>query len=54
MREEVKSNFVTTSAYTLFSFLPVNLFRQMSKAANVYFAMITVLQTVKVISISNG
>ena len=26
----------------------------MSKAANVYFALITLMQTVKVISISNG
>ena len=26
----------------------------MSKAANIYFAIITVLQTVKVVSISNG
>ena len=26
----------------------------MSKAANIYFVMITVLQTIKVISISNG
>ena len=43
-----------TSKYSALSFLPVNLFQQFTKAANVYFAMITVMQTIKVISISNG
>ena len=47
-------NVVITSKYNIFSFLPVNLFQQMSKAANIYFLVITILQTVKVISISNG
>lgn len=54
LREEVKSNVVLTSKYNFFTFLPINLFQQMSKAANVYFALITIMQTIKVISISNG
>lgn len=54
LNKEVASNTVVTSKYSVLSFLPVNLFQQMSKAANVYFLMITVLQTIKVISISNG
>ena len=53
-REHCKSNVVMTSKYGFFTFLPVNLFQQMSKAANIYFALITVMQTIKVISISNG
>ena len=53
-REQCKDNVVITSKYNVFSFLPVNLFQQMSKAANIYFLVITILQTVKVISISNG
>lgn len=51
---EVKDNIVRTSKYSWWSFLPVNLFQQLSKAANIYFIMITVMQTIKVISISNG
>ena len=54
VREETKNNVVISSKYSWITFLPVNLFQQFSKAANVYFAMITVMQTIKVISISNG
>ena len=51
---EFKDNVVVTSKYNFFTFLPVNLFQQLSKAANIYFIMITVLQTIKVVSISGG
>ena len=53
-RIDVKDNFVRTSKYSWITFLPVNLFQQLAKAANIYFLMITVMQTIKVISISNG
>ena len=43
VRETTKDNVVISSKYNLFTFLPVNLFQQFSKAANVYFAMITVM-----------
>ncbi len=42
-REHVMNNVVRTSKYTFFTFLPVNLFQQLSKAANVYFLIITVM-----------
>jgi magnesium-transporting ATPase (P-type) len=54
MRIKVKNNIVTTSMYNWYSFLPVNLFQQLSKAANIYFIIITILQTIKVVSISGG
>ena len=53
-RMEVKDNIVRTSKYTWYNFIFINLFQQLSKAANIYFLMITVMQTIKVISISNG
>ena len=43
MRKEMKNNVVWTSKYNIFTFLPVNLFLQCSKAANIYFMFITVL-----------
>ena len=43
MRINVKSNVVTTSKYNWFTFLPINLFQQFTKAANVYFLLITVM-----------
>jgi len=45
---------VRTSKYTALSFLPLNLFVQLSKGANMYFILITFMQLVDVISISNG
>ena len=53
-REKVKDNIVRTSKYSFLTFLPVNLFQQLSKAANIYFILITMLQTIKVVSISGG
>jgi|Transcript_41484 phospholipid-transporting ATPase len=53
-QEEYKDNIVTTSKYNFITFLPINLFQQLSKAANIYFCLITVLQTIKVVSISGG
>jgi phospholipid-transporting ATPase len=48
------NNKVQTSKYTPLTFLPLNLFNQFKKAANVYFLCISYLQTLKSISISNG
>jgi len=48
------NNAVRTSKYTLFTFLPLNLFTQFKKAANCYFLIISYMQTIKSISISNG
>lgn len=42
-REDCMDNVVRTSKYSVLTFLPVNLFQQLSKAANVYFLLITVM-----------
>ena len=47
-------NLIRTSKYTILSFIPLNLLNQFKKAANVYFLIITYLQTIKAISISDG
>jgi len=48
------SNRVRTSKYTWLTFVPVNLYNQYQKAANVYFTFISCLQTIKLISITDG
>ena len=49
-----KSNRIRTSKYTWLTFLPLNLYSQYQKAANVYFTFISWLQTIKLISITDG
>lgn len=49
-----KNNGIRTSKYTLLTFIPLNLFTQFQKAANCYFLIISYMQTIKSISISNG
>ena len=48
------SNVVTTSKYTLLTFLPLFLFEEFSRVANFYFLVVSILQTVKSISNTNG
>ena len=50
----VQTNEVITSVYTLYSFLPQNLLRQMKRAANIYFLFISILQCIKAVSITKG
>jgi phospholipid-transporting ATPase len=45
---------IRTSKYSALTFVPLNLFMQFNKAPNVYFLIITFMQMVKEISISNG
>ena len=52
--DHFKHNGIRTSKYTLFTFVPLNLFTQFQKAANCYFLIISYMQTIKSISISNG
>jgi len=52
--EQFRHNGIRTSKYTFFSFVPLNLFTQFQKAANCYFLIISYMQTIKSISISNG
>lgn len=51
---EIPDNRIRTSKYTFLTFIPLNLFEQFSKLANVYFLVIAVLQTIQVISITQG
>lgn len=48
------SNVVKTSKYNVINFLPKNIFTQFSKLANLYFAMISGMQMIPSISISDG
>lgn len=45
---------INTSKYTVLTFVPLNLLTQFSKAANLYFLILSFMQTIKSISISNG
>ena len=47
-------NVVITSRYTLWNFLPVFLLEQFRRFANAYFLFVSILQTIKEISITNG
>lgn len=49
-----KNNYVQTAKYTWWNFIPLNLIQQFRKAANVYFLVVAFLQTIDLISISNG
>ena len=49
-----KNNRVKTSKYEWWNFIPYNLMNQFKKAPNVYFLFIAIMQTIDLISISNG
>lgn len=49
-----KSNEIHTSKYTLWSFVPKNLFFQFQKIANMYFLVLMCFQMIPQITISNG
>ena len=54
-RHDVRDNSVRTAKYTWWSFVPHNLFEQFTtKMANLYFLVITFMQMIEVISISQG
>ena len=53
--KSVRGNYVLSSKYTWWSFLPRNLFEQfLTKMANMYFLVIMFMQIIPQISISNG
>lgn len=51
---DYRHNNIKTSKYTWLTFLPKNLIEQFSKMANVYFLIISFMQTINIISISGG
>jgi phospholipid-transporting ATPase len=53
-QEMYVNNSIRTAKYTNLNFLPKNLVEQFSKAANVYFLVIGLLQLIKEISTTNG
>lgn len=48
------SNKIKTSLYTILNFVPLNLFKQFHRVANVWFFLICCLQTIKSISVTDG
>ena len=51
---ELPNNKISTSKYTLLTFVPKNLLEQFTKMANMYFLIIGFLQIIKEISTSSG
>ncbi|KAJ2796875.1 hypothetical protein H4R20_005386, partial [Coemansia guatemalensis] len=47
------TNAITTSQYTLISFLPKNLGRQFRRVANIYFLVLTILQLISYFSVGS-
>jgi len=42
-----QSNYISTSKYNVFTFLPINLFEQLQRVANAYFVILLILQVSK-------
>ena len=40
----LQNNYITTSKYNIFTFLPKNLFEQLHRLANAYFVVLLILQ----------
>jgi hypothetical protein len=51
---QFKSNIITTAKYNMFTFLPLNLFEQFCKMANLYFLILTMMELYEPISDSGG
>eukprot|EP00505_MAST-04D_sp_SCG-Rhode-Island_P003189 Stramenopile-MAST_4_protein_3189 len=47
-------NLVITSRYNIFSFIPLNLWIQFHRVANIYFLLIMIIQTIPAASTTNG
>ena len=54
LNSQYKNNKIKTSKYTWLTFLPLNLFNQFHKAANIYFVIICFGQVINRISVSEG
>ena len=50
----VPDNSISTTKYTIYNFFVVNLIEQFSKIANVYFLFLSLLQMIKLVSITHG
>ena len=47
-------NTVVTALYKWYNFVPLNLYKQFQRRQNTYFLLISVMQSITVISITNG
>lgn len=45
-KPEISGNYISTSHYTLLTFIPKNLFEQLTRLANLYFVIIAGLQLI--------
>eukprot|EP00831_Metopus_contortus_P067701 TRINITY_DN6042_c0_g1_i4.p1 TRINITY_DN6042_c0_g1~~TRINITY_DN6042_c0_g1_i4.p1 ORF type:complete len:529 (+),score=76.20 TRINITY_DN6042_c0_g1_i4:235-1821(+) len=48
--QEYESNYIRTTKYTFYSFVPVALFRQFYRLANIYFLVTAIVQSISIIS----
>ncbi len=53
-RDAFPGNEISTAKYSLLTFLPLNLFEQLTKVANMYFLILAILQCFPAISITEG
>ena len=51
---EFPTNKICTSKYTCLNFIPKSIFQQFKKLANIYFLLISILQSIPSISVSEG
>ena len=51
---EYPSNTILTSRYTVYNFIPKNLFEQFHNVANCYFLFMAILQSISIISTTGG
>ncbi len=54
MNRQMSKNLINTAKYTVINFIPLNLFNQFKKVQNVFFTVITAMQTQSSITITNG
>lgn len=47
---ELKSNYISTTKYNIFTFLPLSLILQFKRYANIYFLIEAVMQSIPLIS----
>lgn len=49
-QKKFMSNYIRTTKYTIFSFLPMSLIYQFQRFSNIYFLVMTILQSIPLIS----
>ena len=52
--DKMMDNAIITSKYNIYNFIPLNICNQLKKAQNIYFIIVSYMQTVRSITISAG